>query len=895
MNAAPATLGAPPSGTVSFLFTDIQGSTAAWERAPTVMPGLLARHDTLVRAAIERHGGHVFATGGDGFAAAFAGAGRAVAAAVDAQRALRSEPWPAELPIRSRMAINTGEADERDGDYFGPAVNRTARLMAIANGGQVVLSERAAAVVGQFPDGAITEPRGHHLLKDLRRPEVVHELVIDGEPGLPLRTAPTASDGLPEIRTSFVGRQRELSALTRLAADHRLVTVVGTGGAGKTRLAIEHAAEVVGGLADGAWFVDLSTAGTDDVKNRLLAALGLPASGDWGALRGWNAHLVIDNCEHVVDAAAEMVDDLLAECPGIRIVATSREALALPGEQTLPLGPMPVATTDPPSAPGQAGGGPGSDAIRLFVDRARSIDPHFDPSPAELERITDVCIALDGLPLAIELAASRIATSGIAQVVSDLLGPSSRRDRRRVDRHRSLRSTIQWSVDLMDEPTRSVFGRLAVFEDGFTIDAAVHVASDASIDAGRVRAIVTTLAEQSMLQTGRTPAGPRFSMLETVRAFAFEMLGDEQAEIRRRHLAWITEWSRRHVFDVDVPGWLSPTSEVGNQHAALRFALESADGRAAVDVFAHSAWALIGAGRFDVIRSVMPELRQLPAVAEPETAEQLALAEMLVAEAFGDFETSHSIAERFCRADHELRWRIGCALRVHHLAATAPADANRALGEFEARIGATAMSAYLRAEIAFGGADLAAAAEALFVALGVDDLVGVERRLRGRLDGDPILVGDLAVALHLLGRSDEAVAAAELLADLPGPRFTALYVPLLRAVTGCRTAPLDELVADLRAVARFERRWEPPLVVFDCVVLAALVAAERGAAVAAAEALGVTKRMPQRSLSGFAVRRVLRNRLVAELGADGWTAARERGATRQPRAALDHLIDTLAA
>jgi predicted ATPase/class 3 adenylate cyclase len=887
---------APPTGTVSFLFTDLEGSTAAWERAPSAMPGLLARHDLLVRAAIDRHGGHVFATGGDGFAVAFPGAGRAVGAAVDAQRAIRAEPWPAELPMRVRMAINTGEADERDGDYFGPCVNRAARLMATANGGQVVVSERTAAFVAELPEGVVVEPRGHHLLKDLRRPELIHELVIDGADGPPLRTVRPVADSLPDIRTSFVGRTRELATLADLGEHHRLVTVVGPGGAGKTRVAIEHAARVQSGLVDGAWFVDLSTVTDGEVKHHVLTTVGLPASEEWGALRTWNALIVVDNCEHVVDAAADVVDELLEECPGVRVVATSREALAVPGEQTLPLAPMSAGVDDPQADVSPSGGGVGSDAIRLFVDRARSVDPHFSPSPAELDDVAALCAALDGLPLAIELAASRVGVSGIGDLAAELLGPpTSRRGRRRGDRHRSLRSTIQWSVDLLDDPARDVFRRLAVFEGGFTVAAATDVVSDASLAGERVREIVAALVEQSMVQARRTATGLRLSMLETVRSYALELLGDEANEVRRRHLEWAVEWSHRHGFDVDVPGWFSSTVEIANQYAALRFAIDSGDDRVAVDVFANSILSMLSAGMYDVVRPLLAELRQRPVASEPEAATRLDMCEMAIAEMFGDFETSHSLAERFrVEDDDEQRWLLGSALQIHHFAPTSPADARRVLAEFEARAKGAPMSAYLRAEIALATADFAEAVEAIFAALDAHDMAGVERRFRSGVDADPVLLADLAVGLYLTSRSDEATLAVELLADLSSSSAFSVYVPLLRAVVGGRMSTPDSWVADLRAAVTLERRWEPPLVVLDCVVLGALVAADQGHADLAAEALGATKGMPQRSISGFGIRRLLRSRLVAELGDDGWAAARERGGARSPRNAFEHLVGALA-
>jgi len=876
-----------PTGAVTFLFSDIEGSTKAWDTAPAAMPSVLARHDDLLRSAIAHNSGYIFATGGDGFAVAFTRAADAIATAVEAQRAIRSETWPIGLPIRVRMAINTGEVDERGGDYFGPAVNRTARLMSTAHGGQVVMSHRTAELASLLPAGVAVQDRGLHKLKDLQQPESVQELVIDGESVGALRTAPVRNDQLPVFRTSFVGRGDELAALARAVVGRRLVTIVGPGGSGKTRLAVEHALAVSADRRDGAWFVDLTAATGGDLTNVVLTGLGLPAVGDWGPLRNWEAVVVLDNCEHVLDDAADLADRLLDACLDLSVVATSRESLAVPGELIFAVGSL-GAHDDPTDAAVSA-------AAQLFLDRAHLCDPSFTPTDEDLIDIETLCAQLDGLPLAIELAAARVDRYRITELAASLFdGGVDRRERRRIERHRGLDATIGWSADLLDVGTRAVLRRLSVFDGGFSADAATAVTAGDAVVAGSVRSELNALVDQSMVQTTLTARGIRYSLLATIRAFAareLEASGEGDA-VRTRHVDWVLDWSRGRTMDLSNPGWFSDTSEIDNQRAALRQAIDSGNISTAVDLFAECIGCLMSAGVLDDAGESLARLSDL--VGDNITdQDKLAMCGMGLAEILGDFEHSHTVAERIRHEDRDLRnWYVASAFVIHHFAAADPRQASIVLDELEDRSGIVPLSSYLRAEIALGQARFADAADAIFSAFGVDGVDGVARAVTALGSVDPIALVDLAIALRVQGL-EESELIVDVLADETPPYFS-VYVPLLRAVVGCGSSSMETTIGNLREAQALVRRFAPPLTDRDCVVSGAFVAAELGRHDVAAEALAITRGMPQRTLSAFGLRKQLRPRLREELGEAGWHAAVAAGARRTPEATFDWLIEQLA-
>jgi class 3 adenylate cyclase len=378
------------SGTVTFLFTDIEGSTRLWQQDEAAMRSALSRHDQLLRKVIAEHDGTVFSAMGDGMAAAFGSASAAVTAAVAAQRSFQAEPWPTATPLRVRMGLHTGEAERRDGDYFGTAVNRTARLMAIGHGGQVLCSATTAELSGDTQLN-LTD-LGEHRLRDLDRPMHVFQVGAGSYPAL--RSLDSLPGNLPEQATSFVGRQREVAELVEVVGAHRFVTLTGPGGVGKTRLALQVAAELVGEFGDGVWLVELAPVGDPAaVPDAVATVLGVtPRAGSSVAdsiavaLSGRQMLVVVDNCEHVLEAAAQVVETILARTKAVKVMATSREGLRAAGEQVWPVPSLDVAA------------GVGSAAVELFVERAQAVVPGFGFGGADdAAAVIEICRRLDRL------------------------------------------------------------------------------------------------------------------------------------------------------------------------------------------------------------------------------------------------------------------------------------------------------------------------------------------------------------------------------------------------------------------------------------------------------------------------------------------------------------------
>jgi predicted ATPase/class 3 adenylate cyclase len=529
---------ARPSGTVTFLFTDIVRSTRLWDIAPGAMRDALERHDAIVRDAVEKHEGVVFATGGDGFAAAFHRAVDAAAAALTAQDALAAEPWSADARVRVRMALHTGEVVERDGDYFGSAVNRTARLMGLANGGQVLCSQ---ATSGLLADGELRlRELGLHRLRDLSRSE--HVWQVNGGAFPPLRTLDTFPGNLPRELSSFIGRTEDIARVAAALDDAPLVTLTGVGGVGKTRLAVQVAAEVLPRFADGAWLCELGNVGTPEALTQTVAGtLAVAPRDDLSLvesiverLEGRQALVLLDNCEHLLDAAAEVVSAIARGCPGVRVLATSREALALDGEQVFPIRPLQVAAQDEDGTP--------CDAVALFAERAASIEPSFSLEGSNGAAVTEVCKRLDGIPLAIELAASRIGAVSPAEILG-LLDERFRLltggRRARIDRHATLRATVDWSYSLLSATEQRVFDRLSVFAGAFTAETAQIVVTGDGVEPWDVLDALGHLVGSSMVVADAHPAGTtRCRLLETMRYYARERLEQEGTS---------DQWRRRHA------------------------------------------------------------------------------------------------------------------------------------------------------------------------------------------------------------------------------------------------------------------------------------------------------------------------------------------------------------
>jgi predicted ATPase/class 3 adenylate cyclase len=550
----------PPSGTVTFLFTDVEGSTRLWESAPAAMGAAIERHDELVRSAVEGHGGYVFSTGGDGFGVAFGRAGDALAAAVDAQAALAGEPWPTGAVSRVRMGLHTGEVQERDGDYFGSAVNRAARLMALAHGGQVVASAGTADVVADnLPPEVKLVDLGEHLLRDLSRREHVFQVEA---PGLlsdfpPLRSPDVLPGNLPLQPSSFVGRTDEIRDLSEALGRAHLVTVTGVGGVGKTRLAVQVAAELLPTFADGAWVCELAVAGDADTLAQVVAStLGVVQRAGRSLersivefLRPSHLLLVLDNCEHLLDAAGRLAGGILTDCLQVRVLATSREALAVAGEQVWALRSLEL------PEPGRgAEAAAASSSVHLFCDRAAGGRHDFTLSDANAAAVVEICRRLDGIPLAIELAAARVAAmtpAEIAGLLDERFRLLTGGRRTAVERHQTLRATVDWSYGLLSETERVVFDRLAVFSGGFTLAAARAVVTGEGVEGWDVVDAVGGLVAKSMaVAEPGDGEHTRYQLLETLRQYGQERLDEDGKSDywRRRHAqyfaAFATEVSR---------------------------------------------------------------------------------------------------------------------------------------------------------------------------------------------------------------------------------------------------------------------------------------------------------------------------------------------------------------
>jgi predicted ATPase/class 3 adenylate cyclase len=515
-----------PHGTVTFLFTDVEGSTRLWEQHPGAMQTALAAHDRIVCSVIERRHGYIFSTAGDAFSAAFWTPQDALSAAVEAQERLWREPWPERVVVRVRMGIHSGTAEERNGDYFGAAVNRAARIMALGHGGQVLVSLATEQLLanGLMEDVALVD-LGAHPLTGLSRPERVFQAVAPGLPGSfpPLRSGQIRVGNLPAPLTAFVGRTGERDLLAALVVDHRLVCVTGTGGMGKTRLATVAGEVLRDRFPDGVWFVELAPVSQPDaVDAAAMAALReQPMPGRTarevvvGALMSRRALVLFDNCEHVLETAAGLAVDILGACPHVHVLATSRQSLAVSGERLFPLGPL---------AP--------EDQVQLFSDRASAVRPqaHF-----ERAKVMGLCSRLDGMPLAIELAAARLRSMSLVELAEHLderfrlLGGLRHDD----PRHRTLQAVVDWSFEQLGPAEQSFFSRLSVFAGEFTVGDAEAVAG---FDEFQTVDLLDALVDRSLVVRVERDDRSSCRLLETLRQYGRHRLEpDELAESARRH------------------------------------------------------------------------------------------------------------------------------------------------------------------------------------------------------------------------------------------------------------------------------------------------------------------------------------------------------------------------
>ena len=588
----------PAPRTLTFLFTDLEGSTQLWERFPEAMRPALARHDAILRAAVEGCDGQVVKTTGDGLMAIFSSVPAAVSACVTAQHGLMEEPWGETGPLRVRMGLHSGEAETRVGDYFGPTVNRAARIMAVGHGGQVLLSAATAALVmDQLPDAATLRDLGEHRLKDLGRPEHVFQLVHPGLVGdfPPLATLNHRPNNLPVQASTFVGRDAELEQIRERLEDEavRLFTLTGPGGTGKTRLALRVAAELIDGFDDGVFFVDLSAdRDTPAVLADIALTIGVSETSGESLLEGLISRLrhqrlmlVLDNFEQVT-ASAPTVVELLSGCPGLKLLVTSREALHVRGEHVFSVPPLSLPRTA--AGPRSAAELAHYEAVQLFVDRAQAVQAGFELTDQNADAVADICLRLDGLPLAIELATARIrlfSPEALRRRLGSRLRLLRSGARDLPARQQTLRAAIEWSYQLLEPGERRLLELLSVFSTT-ALDAVEVVADEIDwVSETGVDALdgVASLLDKSLIRRVDTGDGePRLAMLETIREYAAERLDGHprfSAAAHQAHAVYFAEFAHRHWMHLTgqrrQPALAAMAADIDNLRLAWRYWVDS--------------------------------------------------------------------------------------------------------------------------------------------------------------------------------------------------------------------------------------------------------------------------------------------------------------------------------
>ncbi len=596
-----------PTGTITFLFTDIEGSTIRWERHSEIMRQAVARHDEILRACMETHRGVVFKTVGDAFYVAFATAGDALRAAILAQQTLAKEQWPAEIhPFRVRMALHTGEAEHRGNDYFGQSLNRVARILSAGHGGQILLSHITCGLIRDvLPATVSLRDLGEHRLKDIQLPETIFQIIM---PELssdfpPLKTLDRHPNNLPTQLTPFVGRKQELDAVARLLLqeDVRLLTLIGPGGTGKTRLSLQVAAEMADAFPDGVYFVDLSAlSDPDSVITTIGLALNLVETSDKTVLEHLKVYikgrmlLILDNFEQVTDAAP-IIHEFLVTNPDVKIIVTSRAALYLEGEHEFRVDPLVVPEVKPPFDLVELAQ---CDAIVLFTQHAKTVKPDFQLTVANASAIVEICNRLDGLPLAIELAAARInllPPQAMLKRLANRLNLLKGGKRDRTERQQTLRDAIAWSYDLLSDEEKALFTQLAVFTGDFTLDAIEEICVLDNPDSDLLDTVKSLIDKSLLRQKGQESEEPCFVLLSTIREFAQEQLagikGEE--ELHQRHMLYylhLAEQAAPALIGTEQKQWLR---RLEDEHDNLQAALSWCEQKTEVEIglrLAGSLW-----------------------------------------------------------------------------------------------------------------------------------------------------------------------------------------------------------------------------------------------------------------------------------------------------------------
>jgi predicted ATPase/class 3 adenylate cyclase len=697
-----------PAGTVTFLLTDIEGSTRLWETVPDAMEVALERHNRLLTGVIEEHGGVVVTSRGEGdsFFAVFPSAVAAVEAAGACQLRLGSEPWPAGMSLRVRMGLHTGEAHVQEGDYVEHApINRCARVKAAGHGGQVLVTKTTRDLVGGRLGGGFGLKRlGEFRLRDLAEPEVIYQLTHADLPAgfPPIRTVAERPGNLPLPVSSFIGRGRELEQTAAALGQARVVTLTGPGGVGKTRLALQAAAQVAPRVGDGAWLAELAPvrdpAGVDDAVAAVFSVTTRAGQGTRDALveflRAKELLLVLDNCEHLLEGAAAVAGELARSCERLVILATSREGLGIEGEHLVP-----VPSLDVPEVDADLAAITSAEAVRLFADRAAAVKPGFQVTADNAAAAAAVVRRLDGIALAIELAAARVPAMTPAELARRLersFAVLTAGRRGAAARHQTLRAAIDWSFQLLTEPEQALLARLAVFAGGCTLEAAEAFCGGEGIDPDAVFELLAALVARSLVVAEEHGPGTRYRLLETIRQYGEERLeaAGKTKRWRARHASYyagLLQRIRDHAHDsqAEVFWAVQLSAEQDNLLAAWSWAIETGNIDTAFQILAGFApceiwttYPLLLAGEAAL---ELPGATQHPGY-------PLALA---VSAVFASYRADATGAEELCRRAAEANasdppdWRVEetiCAAR-QNIATTrgAFADAGR-LAEQAARI-----------------------------------------------------------------------------------------------------------------------------------------------------------------------------------------------------------------
>ena len=895
-----------PRGTLTFLCTDLEGSTRLWREQPDAMAGWLARHDALLAHAIAAAGGTVFKHTGDGLHAVFADPAAALRAAVDLQRVMSTENWGEVGALRVRVALHSGTAQLRDGDYFGPTLNRVARVLGVGHGGQILAT---AATIGLVPDAPVLD-LGLHRLRDLTEPLHLYQIEATGLARTfpPLRSLERFHHNLPVQRSTFIGREREIAQVRVLLGRTRLVTLTGVGGCGKTRLALAVAAQELDRFPDGVFFVDLSVLAEGSlVWSAVADAARITGRGGPGRAEDLAAReavlrylapatvlLVLDNCEHLVDECAAVAQALLDRCASALVLATSREPLAVEGEQVFRVPSLELPETD--AECGRA------ESIRLFCDRAAAADASFVLDTENGQAVADICRRLDGMPLAIELVASRMRHLPIAEIVKRLddrfrLLTGARRGTRQ--RQQTLKATIDWSHDLLREEERTLLRRCAVFVDGFTLEAAEGVCAGDGLAGADVVDMLAALVDKSLVTLHASEG--RYRLLETIRLYALNRLVEahEAERVRDRHGEWFLALGQRATAGRWWESSELSAADFENLRAAQSWAHETRDGERVA--------------RFHIVRFKC-RFRVLSTVGFLEEARR-----------WGDAALAYEGLAPALRADllAAASWRdigagawVDAGERARMAIALAPDPGN---GLVPVAYNALATALMVSDPAAPGAAEqvldqgierLRNASEPDFPAewllsfkmdaalmggeyervleLGREIEASSRAPSLARVGGDDPSPS-VAFALHLLGRHAEAEDAARALlarcgAEEPNP----YYIHLLLALTFAARHRWGEAGHQVRLAATTVRRDRYPLTLNDCVVACGALAALEGDLERASRLLACAIDVGAvRSQSIFAIYRHYRAIARAGLDAEAIRRCREEGRAMGPVRALD--------